>query len=154
MLPCVLCCLLSYLSYTHLSTLGWPPSSYFPWYVHIQHSSHYVLLFHSPQRPYHFSRFSVIFLGAWTTLVVPPMCSLEAQQEARIFFHTTTMFVVSFHPSLGQKAQDSSSRPVPASLTPHNQSPCMHIVIGLHQHSILASNNACWRMLCLMALPK
>ena len=75
MLPCLLCPLsappVSYLSHKHLSNLGLASLFFFSLAC-----PHIGLL--SSSWPYHFSRFSVIFLDACATLVVPLMCSFRS----------------------------------------------------------------------------
>ena len=78
-LPCLLCCPLSatpqaYLSYTHLSILCLAALFFFSSSsILLTMCSCFILLTWT----YHFSRFIVIFLDAFTTLVVPLMCSFR-----------------------------------------------------------------------------
>ena len=69
---------LCHISLTHISPPQvWLHYSSFPWYVHILHSSHCVLLFHSPHFAVALQSFLCNFLGRLHHFCCPLMCSFR-----------------------------------------------------------------------------
>ena len=101
MLPCLLRCPLSapplsYLSYTHLSTVGLAALFFFSLVCpHLAFFSLCAPLSSSPHgRKYHLSRFSVFFLDACTTPdLIPPCHSAHPSQHTHLFL-LVLLFVI------------------------------------------------------------